>query len=152
MTRTLASLGWREWVGLPDLGVKRVKVKVDTGARSSSLHAEDIELLGGRGAKRVRFRVCPIQRSREKSRVCEAELHDERWIKSSNGKSELRPVIRTRVSWNGEQWAIDLTHTSRDIMGFRMLLGREAVRGRYLVDAGHSFLGKKAVKARRSKK
>lgn len=152
MTKTLATLGWREWVGLPDLSVKRVKVKVDTGARSSSLHAEDIELLDGRGAKRVRFRVCPMQRSKEKSRICEAELHDERWVKSSNGKQELRPVIRTKVAWNGEVWEIDLTLTSRDLMGFRMLLGREAVRGRCLVDAGRSFLGQKPAKKRRAKK
>ena len=152
MTRTLATIGWREWVGLPELGVKRVKVKVDTGARSSSLHAEDIELSSGRGAKRVRFRVCPLQRSKEKSRICEAELHDERWVKSSNGKSELRPVIRTTVEWNEETWDIDLTLTSRDLMGFRMLLGREAVRGRCVVDAGHSYVAKKAVKIRRAKK
>ena len=137
-------------MGLPDLGVKRVKVKVDTGARSSSLHAEDIELVGGRHAKRVRFRVCPLQRTREKARTCEAELHDERWVKSSNGSRELRPVIRTTVSWNGERWEIDLTLTSRDLMGFRMLLGREAVRGRYLVDAGHSFLARKPSKAPRT--
>lgn len=139
-------------MGLPDLGVNRVKVKVDTGARSSSLHAEDIEMLRGRGAKHVRFRVCPLQRSKEKSRICEAILHDERWVKSSNGSRELRPVIRTTVAWNDELWEIDLTLTSRDLMGFRMLLGREAVRGRFVVDAGHSFLGKKLLATRRTKK
>ena len=140
-TSPLATLGWREWIALPDLDVAHVKAKVDTGARSSSLHAEDIEIFQARGHVKVRFVVLPMQRSRSNAIECEAVLHDERYVKSSNGTRELRPVIRTPVRWGGEAWEIDLTLTSRDLMGFRMLLGREAIRRRYLVDTGRSFLG-----------
>jgi hypothetical protein len=155
---SLPSVGWREWLELPELGIKHVKAKVDTGARSSSLHAEDIEIFQSRGHVKVRFVVLPLQRSRVRAVTCEAVLHDERYVKSSNGQRELRPVIRTAVGWKGQSWAIDVTLTSRDLMGFRMLLGREAVRQRFVVDAGRSFLGgrpkkkkKKSGKARGSR-
>ncbi len=139
--KDVLTVGWREWVSFPELDNCSVKAKVDTGARSSALHAEEIEILHRRGSGRVRFKVFPLQRSKDSAVQCEAALHDERWVKSSNGKKELRPVIRTSVSWGGQQWEIDLTLTSRDLMGFRMLLGREAVRGRFLVNPGKSFLG-----------
>jgi hypothetical protein len=126
--RTLPTVGWREWLRLPGLGIENVKAKVDTGARSSSLHADDIEIFQSRGQVRVRFVVLPLQRSRLQAVSCEAILHDERYVKSSNGTSELRPVIRTPVSWGEDTWEIDLTLTARDLMGFRMLLGREAIR------------------------
>jgi hypothetical protein len=138
-------MGWREWLELPDLGIRRVKAKVDSGARSSSLHAEQIELFQSRGRMGVRFTVLPLQRSRLKPAACEAPLYDERYVKSSNGSRELRPVIRTKVSWGGTIWDVDLTLTSRDLMGFRMLLGREAIRRRYLVDTGRSYLGGRPV-------
>src|SRR5688572_25641626 len=144
-------MGWREWIAFPELGIKRVKAKVDTGARSSSLHAEHIELFQMRGQMGVRFLVLPLQRSRSKAVQCQAVLHDERYIKSSNGSRELRPVIRTTISWGGEAWEVDLTLTSRDLMGFRMLLGREAVRRRHLVDPGPSFIGGKPVLKKRRK-
>lgn len=134
-------MGWREWLELPDLGIQRVKAKVDTGARSSSLHAEGIELFQVRGQIRVRFTVLPLQRSRLRAVSCQAPLYDERYVKSSNGSRELRPVIRTTVSWGGQAWEVDVTLTSRDLMGFRMLLGREAIRRRYLVDTGRSYFG-----------
>jgi hypothetical protein len=143
MDRLRPVMGWREWIDFPELGVSRVKAKVDTGARSSALHAVEIELVRQRGHKRVRFVVHPLQRSSANSALCEAPLYDERWVKSSNGSRELRPVIRTQVRWREDVWEVDLTLTSRDLMGFRMLLGREALRGRYLVNAGRSFLGKK---------
>lgn len=136
-----AAMGWREWIAFPDLGIRRVKAKVDTGARSSSLHAEEIELFQLRGRMAVRFVVLPRQGSRVGAVQCEAPLHDERYIKSSNGSRELRPVIRTAISWAGEVWEIDVTLTARDLMGFRMLLGREAIRRRHLVDPGRSYLG-----------
>ncbi len=144
-------MGWREWIEFPDLGIKRVKAKVDTGARSSSLHAEDIELFQLRGQMGVRFVVLPLQRSRLKPVPCQAPLHDERYVKSSNGSRELRPVIRTAVSWGGQSWEIDLTLTARDLMGFRMLLGREAVRRRYLVDTGRSYFGGRPVFKKKDK-
>jgi hypothetical protein len=149
--KTTLAMGWREWLELPDLGIKRVKVKVDTGARSSSLHAEGIELFQSRGQTAVRFVVIPMQRSRSRSVQCQAPLHDERYVRSSNGSRELRPVIRTRVSWGGQIWDVDLTLTSRDLMGFRMLLGREAIRRRYLVDTGRSYIGGRPVPKKKEK-
>lgn len=146
-------MGWREWLELPDLGIKRVKAKVDTGARSSSLHAEEIELFQVRGQIEVRFIVLPLQRSRLKPVACQAPLYDERYVKSSNGSRELRPVIRTAVLWGGQRWEVDITLTSRDLMGFRMLLGREAIRRRFLVDTGRSYFGgRQPVKKKRRKK
>jgi hypothetical protein len=134
-------MGWREWLELPDLGIRRVKAKVDTGARSSSLHAESIELFQVRGQVAVRFVVLPLQRSRLKAVACQMPLYDERYVKSSNGSRELRPVIRAAVAWGGQSWDVDITLTSRDLMGFRMLLGREAIRRRFLVDTGRSYFG-----------
>jgi hypothetical protein len=149
--KNLTAMGWREWVQLPELGIKRVKAKVDSGARSSSLHAEQIELFETRGQMGVRFLVLPLQRSRLRAAACQALLHDERYVKSSNGARELRPVIRTAVSWGGQIWEIDVTLTSRDLMGFRMLLGREAVRRRHLIDTGRSYLGGRPLAAKRGK-
>lgn len=137
------TIGWREWVALPDLDITSVKAKVDTGARSSSLHAFNVEIVKRKKRTMVRFSVHPIQGDTRETVHCEAELVDERWVRSSNGKRELRPTIRTSVSFGGDAWPIDLTLTSRDLMGFRMLLGREAVRRRFLVDAGRSFLTKR---------
>lgn len=134
-------IGWREWVALPDLGVTRIKVKVDTGARSSALHAFDVTTHRRRGREFARFTVHPIQRDTRTTAVVEAPLIDWRPVTSSSGRSELRPVVETRVGLLGEEWPIELTLTRRDVMGFRMLLGRQAVRGRYLVDPGRSYLG-----------
>lgn len=134
-------MGWREWIELPQLGIRRIKAKVDTGARSSSLHAENIELFQLRGDIGVRFVVVPLQRSRLHPVACQARLYDERYVKSSNGTRELRPVIRTAIQWAGHTWEVDVTLTSRDLMGFRMLLGREAIRRRCLVDTAGSYFG-----------
>jgi hypothetical protein len=138
--RELPIVGWREWIALPDLGVNWVKAKVDTGARSSSLHAYELETFSRADAEWVRFAIHPWQRSvRNASRV-EAQLFEWRNVRSSSGASERRPVIRTSVALGGQHHAIDLTLTRRDDMGFRMLLGREAVRRRFLVNPGKSFL------------
>ncbi|MEY2406918.1 MAG: hypothetical protein QOH64_3358 [Acidimicrobiaceae bacterium] len=130
-------IGWREWVGLPDLGVDWMKAKVDTGARSSSLHAWDVEIDGDV----VRFNVHPVQDDDEVVVQAEAELVEHRDVRSSNGDVEVRPVIRTVALLRGERIPIELTLSRRDEMGFRMLLGRSAVRRRFLVDPGRSFLG-----------
>jgi len=150
--KSLAVMGWREWIEFPDFGIKRIKAKVDSGARSSSLHAENIELFQLRGQMGVRFLVLPLQRSRVRAVSCQALLHDERYVKSSNGSRELRPVIRTQIGWAGESWDVDVTLTSRDLMGFRMLLGREAIRRRYLVDTGRSYLGGRPVLVKKKEK
>ncbi len=134
-------IGWREWVGLPQLGITSIKVKVDSGARSSSLHAFDLHLFSREGSDWVRFSVHPIQRSSKHAVVAEAEVLEFRSVRSSSGIARMRPVIVTDVELLGMTWPVELTLASRDEMGFRMLLGREAFRGRFLVDAGKSYYG-----------
>ncbi len=134
-------VGWREWVSLPLLGVAHVKVKVDTGARSSSLHAYDVHEVQVRGKPWVVFKVHPLQRDDTFVIEGRAPLLERRHITSSNGKRELRPVIRTDLRIGAHEVIdIELTLTRRDEMGFRMLLGREALRGRFVVDPGRSYL------------
>lgn len=135
----LPVIGWREWVALPALGVAAIKVKVDTGARSSSLHAFDVHTFQRRGETYVRFTIHPLQRDVKETIVVEARLLEHRHVRSSGGHQTLRPVIRTMVELCGRRWPIELTLASRDAMGFRMLLGRQAMRGRFLVDPGRSF-------------
>lgn len=136
----LPIIGWRERLALPELAIATIKAKIDTGARSSAIHAFDIELFEKEDIAFVRFKVHPIQRSRKKVITAEAPLLDEREVRNSGGKAESRPVISTLVSLGDKQWPIELTLTDRDQMGFRMLLGREAVRRRFLVDPGKSYI------------
>ena len=143
------TIGWREWVALPALAIPRIKVKVDTGARSSALHAFDIERFRRRGAEWVRFGVHPAQREKRPTVVCEAPLVADRPVRSSTGHRQLRPVILTDVVLGEARWPIEVTLTSRDDMGFRMLLGRSAVRGRFLIDCGRSFLQSRGPRRRR---
>ena len=135
------AIGWREWVGLPELGIRTVKAKVDTGARSSAPHAFNVRTVTRRGKEYVQFKVHPRQRDTDHTVSAEAAVIDHRAVKSSTGERTIRPVIETLVEFQGEEWLIELTLVGRDEMGFRMLLGRQAIRGRYLVDAGRSFLG-----------
>lgn len=137
------TVGWREWVALPLLGIDKIKAKVDTGARSSSLHAFDVNVVHRRGKDIVRFRVHPLQRDSDQTVEAEAELLEFRKVTSSTGHATMRPVICTEIVVLGQRFPIELTLAQRDEMGFRMLLGREAVRARFLVDAGHSYLGRK---------
>jgi len=150
--KQLPIVGWREWVALPDLEIPRIKVKVDTGARSSSLHAYDIEVFSRGRRDLVRFTVHPMQRETRTTIRCVAELHEHRHVKSSSGHREYRPIIRTLVELGGERWPIDVTLTARDAMGFRMLLGREAIRKRFLVDPGRSYLFRELVPKRGRRK
>jgi hypothetical protein len=140
-------LGWREWVSLPELGVDLIKAKVDTGARSSSLHAVDIEQFERDGRQWVRFVLLPWQRSELDPVATEAPLHDTREVRSSTGESKSRPVINSAVRIGGVQHSTELTLTDRSEMGFRMLLGRETIRARYLVDSGRSYRTGKPTKA-----
>ncbi|MBF2034762.1 MAG: ATP-dependent zinc protease [Leptolyngbyaceae cyanobacterium T60_A2020_046] len=133
-------IGWREWLVLPDLHIAAVKVKVDTGARSSALHAFDIHRFIENGVEMVRFQVHPLQRNTAMTVAAAAPLLEERVVRSSGGHAQLRPVIQTRVALGDRCWPIELTLTNRDVMGFRMLLGREAVRQRFWVDPGRSYL------------
>ena len=134
---------------MPDLGIKHTKAKIDTGARSSSLHAFGIERFVKGNIPCVRFQVHPIQRRDDLVVSCEAPVHDVRQIRSSSGESSERYVIRTPISWMGQTWDVDLTLADRSLMGFRMLIGREAVRGRLLVDPGRSYFGPRPTRSKR---
>ena len=149
MTRELPHVGWREWVSLPGLGVPHIKAKIDTGARSSALHAFDIEIVRRGATSYVRFVLHPIQRSLGPTISAEAPLLGERQIRSSNGLVSLRPVIRTPVEILGERREVELTLVPRDEMGFRMLLGRQAIRDRFLVDPGRSYVGGRPSRKKR---
>lgn len=140
---TLPTIGWREYVSLPELKIPAIKVKVDTGARSSSLHAFEMELFSRQGLDYVRFKIHPIQRNDTRVVEVETPVFDMRRVKSSSGESSVRPVILTPVELLGVVWPIELTLANRDQMGFRMLLGREAIRGRMMVDPGRSYFGGK---------
>lgn len=140
-------IGWREWVALPDWGVSRIKAKIDTGARSSALHAYEVVRFAEDDKAMVAFEIHPKQRSGAGAIRISAEVVDERTVRNPGGRSEVRPVVRTMVRWNGLEWPLDLTLTRRDEMGFRLLLGRQAVRGRAVVDPGRSFLGEKEVRS-----
>jgi hypothetical protein len=137
--KPLETLGWREWAAFPDLGIEAIKAKLDTGARTSALHAFDLEHFERDGVSMVRFEVHPHQRSSADARKVEVAVLDERWIRNSGGGRELRPVIETTLGIGERSWTIELTLTRRDQMGFRLLLGRQAIRSRALVDPGKSF-------------
>jgi hypothetical protein len=132
-------LGWREWVCLPALGIPRIKAKVDTGARTSTLHAFYVETFLEGGQRRVRFGLHPHQARTDVERHCVENVLNEREVTDSGGHREMRVFIRTPVILGGRRYLIQVTLTDRDTMRFRMLLGRTAMRGRFLVDPKRSF-------------
>jgi len=138
---TTDTVGWREWVSLPGIAVPWIKVKVDTGARSSSLHAFEIEELPG---DRVRFLVHPWQDSDQDAVTAECAVHDRRVVRSSSGHTEERIVVLLELMLAGRPVTAETTLTNRDQMGFRMLVGREALRQGFVVDPARSFLGGRA--------
>lgn len=137
----MAAIGWREWVSIPQLGIDSIKAKVDTGARTSSLHAFKIKTFEQEGVEYVRFLVHPVQRKSQPTIECVCPIYEYRKVRSSSGHVTRRPVIVVEIEAVGTRLAVELTLANRDQMGFRMLLGREALRGRFLVDSGKSYLG-----------
>ena len=145
MTKKPTIVGWREWVGFPEIGLPAVRCKVDTGAATSALHAHDVEIVDRDGEHWARFIVHPFFRRHDRLAVtCEAPVVDEREVTSSSGHSETRVVIgvmfRLGLKTDSPEWPIEVTLTDRRAMRFPMLLGREAMAGRVLVDSDASFI------------
>ncbi len=140
MNTELLTVGWREWVYLPDLHIDKIKAKVDTGARTSCLHAFQIDPYTDRGEEKVRFFIHPIQKRDDIVDECHAKVLDKRLVSDSGGHREMRYVIATRLVMGLLEWDIEVTLTNRDTMMFRMLLGRTAMENRILVDPASSYL------------
>lgn len=133
------TIGWREWLVLPDLGIPGIKAKIDTGARTSVLHAFFLEPFEEGGQKKIRFRIHPMQRRTDIELVCVADVIDRRMVSDSGGHRERRYVIRSRIVVGSREIDADLTLTDRDTMQFRMLLGRTALAGNFCVDPDLSY-------------
>ncbi|MCA8940858.1 MAG: ATP-dependent zinc protease [Planctomycetes bacterium] len=138
--RLLKTIGWREWLSLPELNVPHIKAKVDTGAQTSALHAVRVRIDRSGVTPWVEFDVHPFRSVDLVTVHCRAPLLETRKVRSSNGQIEERPVILTPLSVSGIIFDIELTLTNRAQMGFPMLLGREALKRRFLVDVASSFL------------
>ncbi len=138
--RGLTTVGWRERVSLPDFGVSRIRAKIDTGAQTSSLHASHPRITQRDDGEWISFELYPRRRSRRDSVRVSAKILEYRWIRSSNGQREYRPVILAKLGLGDEEWEAEFTLTNRDKMSYRMILGRSALRGRFIVDSGRSYL------------
>ena len=136
-------------MSLPDLGVDWIKAKIDTGARTSALHAFEIVEFERDGAPWVRFKIKPWQDSQEDAQVVECPIHDRRTVRSSSGHKQNRIVIELLLRLVDREVVAEVTLTNRDKMGFRMLIGREALRRGFVVDPARSFLGGRAPKEAR---
>ncbi|ERP92991.1 hypothetical protein A15D_00064 [Alcanivorax sp. MD8A] len=132
------TVGWREWASLPELGIDAIKMKVDTGARTSAIHAFEVESFKRDDTEWVRFSLHPIQ-DQPQVTVCEAPVLDRRVVTDSGGHKEERPVILTEIDLGGRRWPIEITLTDRETMKFRMLLGRTAMT-EIRVEPTESFL------------
>lgn len=133
-------IGWKEWLVLPDLGIPALKVKIDTGARTSALHTFSLEEFTSKGRLMVRFGVHPFRKQTTVELFCEAPVVDQRVVKNSGGHSEMRYVIETNALLGTLLWPIKITLTNRDNMMFRMLLGRTALKDRFIIDPAKKYL------------
>jgi hypothetical protein len=145
LKREKTLVGWREWVALPNLGISSIKAKIDTGARTSALHAFRVEYYEENGKPKVTFDIHPQQDPQTSTMTCVADVVDHRWVTDSGGHSEQRYVIRTKLVIAHRAWPIEITLTNRDDMRFRLLLGRTAIRRRLLIDPAASFLLDKSL-------
>lgn len=136
-------LGWREWVGLPELAIPAVKAKIDTGARTSALHAFYIEPFTRDDREYVRFGIHMRRKLQTIEKECIVPVIDRRTVTDSGGRSEERIVICTPIIIGAEQWSAEITLANRDGMKYCMLLGRSALAGRFQVDISHSYLSGK---------
>ncbi|MDE2845955.1 MAG: RimK/LysX family protein [Gemmatimonadota bacterium] len=140
-------IGWKEWVTLPEFGGARIKAKIDTGARSSSLHVFNLEVNGQDGNEYAEFDIRPDKRGGKALR-CRTRVEGYRKVKSSNGLIEQRPVVVTRLALFKDSWPIEVTLTNRDGMRYQMLLGRRSIRDRFYVDADGAWHGRKKKKGK----
>lgn len=139
-------IGWREWVSLSELKINRIKAKIDTGARTSALHAFALKPFTADGVPKISFDIHPFQLDISTVISCEAEIVDRRWVTDSGGHEEERYVIMTPITIAGQTWPIEITLTERENMLFRMLLGRSALRKRFIVNPARSFVTTRAQK------
>ena len=140
MSKDKKTIGNQEWCAFPRLGLPAIKARVDSGAKTSSIHAFNIDSFVKDSSEWVSFQVHPLQRNDEILIRCESQVIDRRNVKSSSGTSETRYVINTPISLGDKVWDIELTLTDRDAMGYRMLLGREAMNGRLIIDPSRQCL------------
>ncbi len=134
------TIGWREWLALPDLGISAIKAKVDTGAKTSAIHAFEVEPFQESGTRMVRFKIHPLQKRMDIRLTCEAPVVDQRMVTDSGGHREMRYVIRSTIILGTISKQIEITLTDRDSMLFRMLLGRSAMAKTFQVDPARSYL------------
>ena len=138
-------LGWREWLSLPELKIDRIKAKIDTGARTSVIHAFFVEPFVENNLKMVRFGIHPLQKRSDIEIICDCPVKDYRQVSDSGGHREMRYVIETPVRLGGRIWPIEMTLTNRDSMKFRMLLGRTALRGMAVIPDESYLFGRLRV-------
>lgn len=139
-------LGWREWVCLPELAIPRIKAKIDTGARTSALHAFSLHPFVDNGQDKIQFDIHPLQHNTDFVVTCTADIIDKRLVSDSGGHKEERFVILTPIIIAGQTWSIEITLTERENMLFRMLLGRSAIRKRFIINPARSFITTKVYK------
>jgi len=144
-----AIIGWREWCSFPELGIDNIKAKIDTGARTSALHAFNIEEFNIDGQKMVRFKIHPLQKDNDFIVICEAAVIDTREVTDSGGHCEKRFVIETPITIGNQTFSIEATLTDRDTMKFRMLLGRTALESNFVVDSSKSYVLSKKLNSKK---
>ena len=139
-TQPKVIIGWREWIALPDLGIPAIKTKIDTGARTSAIHVFNLEEFEAKGQQMVKFGIHPLRKNKSITYWCEAPVLERKNVKNSGGRSEKRYVIQTNAQIGDLNWPINITLTNRDLMMFRMLLGRKALENYFLIDPGSSYV------------